>query len=594
MKNTTKTPLWDLDSIYPSLTSDEYRKDLESIDMLYHLLKKEVDGFHVDEDHVLRMLEAYSTLCDTHETLDAYVHALMTIDTTDSSAVQGIHDVARKGLLVKKGRTEMIHALAEKKEEIEELLPQSDVLGTYTFIITELLEEASHLMAPGEESVAYALQTTGADAFARMHEVITSTATILWDPESGERKTLTELRAMAFSPERTVRKRAYEKELELLEQQKIPLSFALNGVKGTALTLYKKRNYGDALSCALDASRISGKVLRSLIASIEQNLPLFNRYFKAKAHALSLKSLSFYDLFAPVGEMEKSYTFDEAKEIIISSLEGFHPPMGAAAAGAFSNNWIDALIREKKVGGAYCTFFPNRRESRILCNFDGSFDALSTVAHELGHAYHDSMVKDLPFTLREYPMTLAETASIFNQFIIFTETLKSSEKAERITLIDSFLQDASQVCVDILSRYYFEMSVFETVATGEASPEEFSQMMLDAQKRSYPDGVSREELHPYMWAVKGHYYSADLPFYNYPYAFGQLFSLGLYREYEKDKKGFPERFDALLSFSGQADAASVADMASCDIRTKDFWLESFSIIERYVDEFVELTGAEKG
>ncbi len=360
MAKTNRIPRWDLNSIYTSLESEEYRRDLDQVDLLYHLLKKEVDAFSVNEDHILRVLDAYGNLSDVHETLDAYVHALMTVDTTDGEAVQGIHDVARKGLLVKKGRTEMVLALAPWESEIESLLSQSDVLEPYIYTIRELLKDASHLMTPGEEEIAYALQTTGADAFARMHEVITSTSSILWEIETGERKTLTELRALAFSPRRDIRKRAYQKELELLEQQALPLSFCLNGIKGSALTLYKKRNYSDAVSCALDASRITREVLDALISSIEESLPLFNRYFKAKAAALGLESLSFYDLFAPLGVQEKSYSFAEAKELIISSLEAFHPAMGSSARGAFRTGWIDAEIREGKVGGAYCTFFPSR------------------------------------------------------------------------------------------------------------------------------------------------------------------------------------------------------------------------------------------
>lgn len=587
--NHTDSPLWDLSPIYTSLTSEEYRKDLESIDMLYHLLKKELDSFNVTEDHMLRLLETYGVLSDTHETLDAYVHACLSVETTGAPAVQGIHDVARKGLLVKKGHTEMVLAMAPHAQEINSLLSHSEVLEPYTYAIEQFLLEASHLMAPEEEALAYALQTTGADAFSRLHEVLTSTSSTRWD-DSGETKTLTELRALAFHPEREVRQKAYRKELELLKTQELPLSFALNGVKGTALTLYKKRRYPDALSCALDASRITSGVLTSLISSIEQRLGLFNRYFKAKAHLLGLPVLSFYDLFAPVGTYEKTYTFAEARELITTALGSFHRPMGEAAGYAFENGWIDAAIRPGKVGGAFCTFFPLRKESRILCNYDGSFDALSTVAHELGHAYHDTQVRDLSSVNRAYPMTLAETASIFSQFIIFNETRRTTEGEQRLSLLDSFLQDASQVCVDILSRFYFEQALFDVVATGEASADDLNEMMESAQKRAYGDGLNHQELHRYMWAVKGHYYSADLPFYNYPYAFGQLFALGLYREYEKDPEGFPHRFDVLLSYSGQADAARVTDTVGCDIRTPAFWLESLDVIERYVDEFAALAG----
>ncbi len=591
--NTPLIPVWSLDSIYPSISSDAYREDLESIEVLCHLLKKEIDAFQADAEHVRHLIGAYEELVDTHETLDAYVHALMTIDTTDPAAVQGIHDVARKGLLVKESRIELIQTLASHSEEVLALIGESADFERSRFVIQEMLDEASHMMSAGEEAVAYALQTTGADAFSRLHEVITSTSSISWSDDGSERKTLTELRALAFSPDRSVRKKGFEKELELLKREEIPLCFALNGVKGSALTLYKKRSYEDAIAVACASSRISSEVLNALITSLEDHRSLFVRYFKAKAHALALPSLSFYDLFAPIGEESGDYTFEEARSIIVDSLSRFHPEMGKFAEKAFASHWIDARIRGRKVGGAYCTFFPKRKESRILCNFDGSFDALSTVAHELGHGYHDSLVKDIPATRRAYPMTLAETASIFSQFIIFTEELKGTGGSEAMNLLDSFLQDASQVCIDILSRYYFEKDVFAKVASGEANPSDFCRMMEQAQKESYLEGLNHEELHPYMWAVKGHYYSADLPFYNYPYAFGQLFALGIYSRYEKESEGFSDRFDALLRVSGEMDAASVADTIGCDIRERTFWDESFAVIERYVDEFVRMSGMEK-
>ncbi len=435
-------------------------------------------------------------------------------------------------------------------------------------------------MAPDLENLASDLARSGTDAFSRLQEAISSSAT---SEEKGQSKTVTQLRNEAFHQDRAVRKAAFEKEVEVWKTHEVAFAAALNGVKGTTLTLDKARGYASPLERSLKQSRIEPEVLSALISTLEKNLPMFRGYLKAKAKALSLESCAFYDLFAPVGTGGKSYTFAEARTFIIRQFSLFSEDMGAFAEKAFDNNWIDAESRKGKVGGAYDTSFPLAQQSRILSNFDGSFNALSTLAHELGHAYHDSVVLAQSNLLRSYPMTLAETASIFSEYVVFQGAISSCEEDERHTLIEHFLQDTTQVCVDILSRFYFESSLFEKRSEGELIADELSALMVDSQKRSYGEGLS--VYHPYMWAVKGHYYSSDLSFYNYPYAFGQLFALGLYAQKQKDGRLFAAKYRSLLEKTGSASACEVALVLGCDITSEAFWQEGMDIIASYAQEF---------
>ena len=237
---------------------------------------------------------------------------------------------------------------------------------------------------------------------------------------------------------------------------------------------------------------------------------------------------------------------------------------------AFAKNWIDAEPVPGKVGGAFCVSFPLAGESRILCNFTGTMNDVSTIAHELGHAYHHEVLKNDEAALRQYPMTLAETASIFSENIVSSGLDASAGEEERLQVTELFLQDCSQVIVDILSRFYFERSVFERRSESELSAEEFCSLMLDAQKAAYGDAVEQSELHPYMWAVKSHYYNADLSYYNYPYAFGLLFGLGLFSLYRKEGSAFSKKYNTVLKASGCANAVDVAGKAGFDIEEGRF------------------------
>ena len=570
-------PRWDLSPIYPDLDSEQFKGDLTKVVSLSNHLEKELLA---PSCNIVEAVHAYEHILDYLENLSAYSSCLLTTETGNPAFLKAVNQVEEEALVVQRLEVLFLNFLKEHESEVLSLIQEGEPLAPYHYVLNELLEEQEHLMEPEMENLASDLARSGTDAFSRLQEAISSSATF----EGGqEGKTVVELRNEAFHQDRAVRKAAFEQEHAIWKTHEVAFAASLNGVKGTTITLDRARGYDSPLSRALKQSRIEPEVLTALITTLEKNLPMFRGYLKTKAKALKLESCAFYDLFAPVGTGAKSYTFEEARAFIIKQFSLFSEDMGAFAEKAFTNNWIDAEPRKGKVGGAYDTSFPLAQQSRILSNFDGSFNALSTLAHELGHAYHDSVVLAQSNLLRSYPMTLAETASIFSEYVVFQGAISGCEADERLSLIEHFLQDTTQVCVDILSRFYFESALFEKRAEGELVADELSALMVDAQKRSYGDGLS--VYHPYMWAVKGHYYSSDLSFYNYPYAFGQLFALGLYAQKEKDGPGFAAKYRSLLEKTGSASAQEVALVLDCDITTEKFWQEGMDIIASYAQEF---------
>ena len=583
-------PRWNLDSIYSSLEGEDFEADMKALKTLTEQLKTHISGCQDLRDFnawFKTTLDLMQTTWDTIDTLGAYAHALLTVDTSDEKAMHGLNKVDEIALDVKAVYVKVLNAFATHKESVRNLINNDESLKRYAFVIEELLEEQRHQMSEAEEALAADLNRSGTDSWSRLQQAVSSSSETIWDEETQERKTVIQLRSMAFDPDRNVREKAFNKELSIWKLHETAFAYALNGVKGTTITLDKKRGYKDPLERSVKQARITDTVLEALIGSIESYLPMFRRYLKAKAKLMGLPKLAFFDLFAPVGLTHQKYSFDAAKEFIIENFSAFHLPLGEFAKMAFEKQWIDAESRVGKVGGAYCTSMPLRKETRVLCNFDHSFDSVSTIAHELGHAYHDKVTSELPALLRNYPMTLAETASIFSQFIIFQGALKHANTDERLSLIEGFLQDSTQVCVDILSRFYFEKDVFEKRVHGDIMADELSRMMVDAQKRSYGDALEETQLHPYMWAVKSHYYSSGLSYYNYPYAFGQLFGLGVY-QLSQDYDDFGARYDQLLHTTGMYSAPEVTAKIGCDITTEAFWKKSLDLINTYVDEFCQL------
>lgn len=587
-------PHWNLTTIYPGIESPEFERDLQSLDTLVSAIKADLaDKKQRKGDFPLwlvTLMADYQKALDTTETLYAYASALLTVNTNDEVAMRGLNRVEEASLAIKAIHVQVINTLAAYRDHVASAIATDARIAPLHFVLNELLTEQEHTMGEAEEDLAADLNRSGTDAWGRLQEAVSSNVDALWDEESGLRKTVIQLRSLAFDADRAVRQKAFEKEVAIWKQHEVAFAYAINGVKGTTITLDKRRGYRDPLQRATMQARISDAVLDALIGTIEQNLPLFRRYLRAKAHALGLQKLAFYDLFAPVGEMDKRYSYQEAKDFIVENFTNFHPPVGEFASMAFDQEWIDSEPRSGKVGGAYCTSFPLRKETRILANFDHTFDGVSTIAHELGHAYHDYVTRELPALLRHYPMTLAETASIFSQFVVFQGALKEAADQQRIALVEGFLQDATQTCIDILSRFYFERNLFEKRRDGDVMANQLSAMMVEAQKNSYGDALDEDALHPYMWAVKGHYYSSELSFYNFPYAFGQLFGLGVYQLSQTDSETFGARYDALLAHTGQDSAEAVAATVGCDITKRAFWQQSVDVIGTYVDEFCKLVG----
>lgn len=608
---TNKIPRWNLDSIFSSIKSAEYKTALsefesgmENLQSLLgsaeNFIKNASENFDFPTwlKGFLEADEKVSALCGS---LNAYAYIIYSVDTTNTAYLNNITRIDNLTLRYRQLDLTFKSVLLANSGRLEDFYKRFPEFEGYRYILNETLEETRHQMSPAEEKLAGELQQTGGDAWDRLHEQLISN---LKDAETG--KTFNELRNDAYSADSKMRKSSYEKEISLLKQNEIAFAACLNNLKGETLTLNRHRKWQKPLDRSLFSARLSQKTLDALIGAIEESLPLWREYFNLKADFLhknnltvsqDKKGLAFYDLFAPLvstplnkrdnsdagqnqGLLSKEWTFDEARTYIIERYSSFSAEMGEFAQKAFAENWIDAEVRAGKVGGAYDEDFALGHQSRIMTNFTGAFSDIITLAHELGHAYHFSCMKGKPSAFFSYPMTLAETASTFAETIVKQDMISKCSDAEKIQILDLDLQDVSQVLVDILCRFYFEKSVFEEREKGELNADDFCRLMKDAQEKSYGNGLNSER-HEYMWAVKSHYYSTGLDFYNFPYAFGQLFAAGLYARYQKEGKDFAKTYAELLSNTGNMSCEDLCKKAGFDITQKAFWKNG---IEMYAKE----------
>jgi len=575
---------WNLESVYSSTDSAAYRADKDELVSLSTDLISILEKADSSHQWFPVAIEKLNRLESLSENLSSFVYAIWSVNTADVAAQAEIDDLESRSLILKDALVRFRSLLPGLSDRWDSLLAVKE-LAPFRFWLDEQFFLSGRQMSNAEESLAEDLQRSGGDAWDRLHDRLSSTLSRPWDDEV---KTVTQLRSMASNPDRTIRKRAWEEECAAWQGAEVSFAAALNGVKGSSVTLNARRGWGSTLEKSLVQNRLSRTALDAMLGELTRSLPIFRRYFRAKAKKMGLSRLAWYDLFAPLnstGSPDKKWDWEQVSVFIPSMFDTLSKDMGDFARRAFRERWIDASPRNGKTGGAYCTTFPLVGESRIFCNFDGSFDAVSTVAHELGHAWHNEVMKDLPGLKRDYPMTLAETASIFSETLVFRAALDEASDSSRADILDTYLIGASQVVVDILSRFHFEAALMRQRPAGELSPEELCALMLDAQDRSYGDALEEGERHGWMWAVKGHYYSPDLAFYNFPYAFGQLFALGLYDRFQKEGADFADRYRALLRLTGSTDAVGAGRSIGFNIESPDFWHRGISTIEGFIEDF---------
>ena len=477
---------------------------------------------------------------------------------------------------------------ASKVENLQEVVAEDADLKEYTFLFKNLAESSKYLLPGVGEAVMAKMGMSGSDAWSEMQQYLTSTVPVSY---RGTTTNLSSIRNLAYDADPQVRKDAYEAEIACYDRIKDPVAYALNSIKLETISDCQLRGYESPLERTLKHSDMKRETLDAMLGAMDEYLPKFWKYLKAKGKALGHeKGLPWYDLFAPMGKSSTKFTAQAARDYLVTLFAEFDKELSDMVAKAFDEAWIDFYPRDGKAGGAFCADVDSLGESRILTNFDGMFGDVVTLAHELGHAFHNQCIQDHRPLNHDYSMPLAETASTFNECVVMASAIeKAADKDEKIALIESQLQDATQIICDIYSRYRFETMVFANREEQFMNADTLCAFMTEAQKQSYGDGLDNDVMHPYMWVCKSHYYGPT--FYNFPYAFGGLFARGLYAQYEKEGASFVPKYKKLLHTTPVATAEDTAKVADIDLTDKNFWRGALQTIADQIDLFCALVEA---
>ncbi len=580
--------VWSLDKLYTGYDDPKFIEDFGKIDASISELNNFVNNLEKNDAsyNLVKAIEILEVQTKLFSKLFSFASLKQSVNTKDVDSASYLGRLSDKVSGTTKPITMLKKYIASIKN-IDEIINSNALLKEHEYFIKSIVDDYKYILNDQVEEVISKFNISGGSAWSDLQSYLTSSVQVDYD---GGKTNLSTIRNLAYDVDPVVRKNAYEAEIACYEKIKDSVAFSLNNIKLQVINECKLRGFESPLAQTLHNARMTRETLDALIGAMNEYMPKFQQYLKAKGKALGHKNgLPWYDMFAPMGNNNKKYTIEESKDYLVNLFKGFAPDLAKMVESAYDESWIDFYPREGKVGGAFCAGIHSIKESRILTNFDGNFGDVVTLAHELGHAYHNYNVENNRVLNTDYSMPVAETASTFNENIIMNAAIASAENDDiKLALVESQLQDATQIICDIYSRYLFETDVFENRSDSFMFPDKLCEIMLNAQKQAYGDGLDNNVLHPFMWVCKGHYYSSGLSFYNFPYAFGGLFARGLYAQYQEEGEAFIPKYKELLKATTVMNVEDVAKIANIDITDKEFWKKGLESFAKQIDLFIEL------
>ena len=603
MTTTTTTlppaPTWDLEAIFPGGSGSKEFADFRTgvktdITTTWKLITSLPEPLDARSAPVwTEAILAFQDLIEKIELVQSFAHCLVAQNVADSVAhtIEGESDIFVAEW--EKMRTTLEARAIKTTDAAWDALVSGARLVEIKFFLNELREQGREKMSPELESLALDLSVNGIHAWNRLYDKMAADLMVDFE-ENGTVKQLSlgQLATKMSEPNRKLRRQAFEKLEGAWDTRADLAAMTLNALGGFRLTLYKNRGWDSHLHEALQAARLKKETLDTMWRTIEAKIPILKKYIDAKKKLLGMDSNRWYDQYAPCGTVDKQYSYDDAAKFIIENKGSFSSDMAEFSKHAIDRRWIEAEDRAGKMGGGYCTGMGPKRETRIFMTYANSYENLLTLAHELGHAYHSWVLKEKAYLSTAYPMTLAETASIFAELLVTDAALQTvTDPREKLMLLDQKLQQPYTMFCNIYCRYLFEDSFYTERRNGVVSRDRLNELMLAAQKRAFGGLLDADGYHKYFWASKLHFFISERAFYNFPYTFGYLFAGGVYNLARKEGKSFADKYRALLADTGSMTTEEVAmKHLGADLTRDQFWTEAVNRSLADVDEYVRLAG----
>jgi oligoendopeptidase F len=592
---------WDLDSLYPHPETESFQALFTELEESFRDLAKSV-GLLPPPSPAAEAGKAWIQFLDDWARLKARKNEVDTFIGCHAAA-----DAANKVFRMYEARLSSLSPLEEQvATELEfslqgcdaaslaEFIEAAPDLSRIAFFLRERQDASRFRLPKDQELLAADLSVDGLHAWGRLYDRISGDLRVRV-MQRGEIVEKSPGQVQFDDPSRTVRENNFHASRIAWSTIADTCADALNHLSGTRLTKYRRLGLADHLAVPLHENRMQRETLETMWSEITAFKPLLAKYLAQKARLLKLEKPCWFDLQAPLpekhlGEADPRIPYDTACEMILSAFGDFSPELSDFARMSLENSWVEADNRSGKRQGGFCAGLPLQQQSRIFMTYTSTADSMSTLAHELGHAYHSWVLKDEPLLLQDYPMNLAETASTFAESVLGEARLSSPGEASQLAILDGMLADAVSFLMNIHARFLFEDRFHRERLKGELTPERFSELMAQAQREAYCDALDENGLYDQFWVSKLHFYISGYPFYNFPYTFGYLLSLGLYALADRFGDGFPERYRQLLINTGcmQAEEA-VFRTFDQDLTKPDFWRNSLQVVGNRVHRFLELS-----
>ncbi len=593
---------WELESLYPHPTSEEFRKVL--------------DDYHAELERVANISDGLPAVSGDPQSGAAWASFLRDYEQingrgSDLEAFIGCHCAAEaenKEFQRLEAQLAALEPLSERidtnidlalqsasEKDLEGMLACDPYLREISYFLHDSRRMAQLRLPREQELLAAELAVDGIHAWGRLYDRI-SGALKIRVMEKGEVVEKSPGQVQFDSPQRAVRENNFFAADKAWSSIADTCADAINHIAGTRLTYYRRMDLADHLVAPLCHNRMRRETLDAMWSSIAARKEMLVKFLRKKAEMLGLEQLCWYDLQAPLptgtSAAGEHLSYDEACDLVISTFTSFSGDLGEFARDSIERRWIEVENRKGKRQGGFCTGFPTRKESRIFMTFTNTSDSMSTLAHELGHAYHSHVLRDAPLLLQDYPMNLAETASTFAEAVLIDRRLDDAKSnTEQLAILDNILSDAVVYLMNIHARFLFENSFHTQRAEGELTAAELSELMLAAQKEAYCDALAPDGWNPNFWVSKLHFYISSLPFYNFPYTFGYLLSLGVYALARERGAAFPEQYRRFLIATGCQDTEeAVQSSFGEELSQPGFWNRSLDLVEGRVERFLQLAG----
>jgi oligoendopeptidase F len=585
---------WDLSDLYPEPAAPAIERDLDAAEAAAKAFAERYRGrvASLSAAELAAAVDALEALLEPPGRAGAYASLRFAADTAKPANGALLQRVQERGSAVQNAVVFFQLEWVAVDETRAAALLAEPALARRRHLLASMRRYRPHVLSEPEERLLEELANTGERAWSRLFDEILAAARFSVRVD-GETKSLSEEETLSllYDADRERRRAAAEGLTEGLKQHSHVLAFVFNTLVQNKATEDRMRAYPDPLAARHLANEIEPASVAALLAAAERAYPLVQRYYRLKARLLGLDTLFDYDRYAPVGEAQAQLPWDDARRLVLDAYRAFSPELAALAGRFFEARWIDAELRPGKRGGAFSASTVPSVHPYVFLNYTGTQRDVMTVAHELGHGVHQSLAREQGLFEQDTPLTLAETASVFGEMLVFRRLLaEERDPKTRLALLCGKLEDAfATVFRQVVMTRFEEKLHAARRAEGELAIPRINELWLEANAPIHGDAVRLTDDYAWWWLYIPHFVHS--PFYCYAYAFGELLVLALLRRYDEEGAAFVPRYLALLRAGGSDAPAALLRPLGLDVTDPGFWEGGLAVLGEMVTEAERLAEA---